>query len=35
MYQDLKRFFWWPKIKKNISVFMYACLVCHKSKIEH
>ena len=34
MYQDLKRFFWWTKIKKNISVFMYACLVCHKSKIE-
>jgi len=35
MYQDLKRFFWWPGMKKDIAKFVYACLVCHKSKIEH
>jgi len=35
MYQDLKRLFWWPGIKKHIVEFVYACLVCQKSKIEH
>jgi len=35
MYQDLKRLFWWPGMKKDIAEFVYACLVCQKSKIEH
>jgi len=35
MYQDLKRLFWWPGMKKDITEFMYACLICQKSKIEH
>jgi len=35
MYQDLKRLFWWPGMKKEIAGFVYACLVCQKSKIEH
>ena len=35
MYQDLKRLFWWPGMKKEIAEFVYACLVCQKSKIEH
>jgi len=35
MYQDLKRLFWWPGMKKDIVGFMYACLVCQKSKTEH
>ena len=35
MYQDLKRLFWWPRMKKEIVEFIYACLVCQKSKIEH
>jgi len=35
MYQDLKRLFWWPGMKKEIAKFVYACLVCQKSKIEH
>jgi len=35
MYQDLKRLFWWPGMKKNIAEFVYACLVCQKSKIKH
>jgi hypothetical protein len=35
MYQDLKRLFWWPEMKKEIAEFVYACLVCQKSKIEH
>jgi len=35
MYQDLKRFFWWPGMKKDIAEFVYAFLVCQKSKVEH
>jgi len=35
MYHDLKRLFWWPGMKKDIVEFVYACLVCQKSKIEH
>jgi len=35
MYQDLKRLFWWPGMKKDIAEFVYACLVSQKSKIEH
>ena len=35
MYQDLRKTFWWPGMKKEISEFVYACLVCQKAKIEH
>jgi len=34
MYQDLKRFFGWPGMKKDITEFVYACLICQKSKFE-
>ena len=35
MYQDLKMMFWLPKIKREVSEFVYACLVCQKAKIKH
>jgi len=35
MYQDLKKLFWWPEMRKEIVEFVYACLVFQKSKIEH
>lgn len=35
LYQDLKKMFWWPRMKKDISEFVYACLNCQKSKIAH
>jgi len=35
MYQDLKKLFWWPGMKKDKAEFVYARLVCQKSKIEH
>ena len=35
MYHDLKKLFWWPGMKKEIAEFVYACLVCQRSKIEH
>lgn len=35
MYQDLKRIFWWPDIKKNVVDFVHSCLLFQKSKIKH
>ena len=35
MYQDFKKLFQCPGIKKEIAKFFYACLTCQKSKIEH
>lgn len=35
MYQDLKRMFYWPRMKKEVSKFVYAYLTCQKLKIEH
>lgn len=35
MYQDPRKMFWWPGMKKEIVEFVYACLTCQKSKVEH
>ncbi|GAU23275.1 hypothetical protein TSUD_281700 [Trifolium subterraneum] len=35
MYQDLRKLFWLPRMKKEIAEYVYACLVCQKSKIGH
>ena len=35
MYQDLKGLFWWPGMKRDVAQFVYACLTCHKLKVEH
>ena len=35
MYQDGKKMFWWPRLKKNIVELMSKCLVCQKVEIEH
>lgn len=35
MHQDLKKMFWWSGIKRDITLFVYACLTCQESKIEH
>ena len=35
MYQDLRKLFWWSGMKKDIVEFVYSCLICQKSKIEH
>lgn len=34
MYQELKKLFWWPGLKKEIVEFVYACLTSQKSEIE-
>ena len=35
MYQDLKKMFWWPGLKKDVVAWVSKCLVCEKVKIEH
>lgn len=35
MYQDLKRIFWYPGTKKEVSSFVHACLTCQKSKVKY
>ena len=35
MYHDLKKLFWWSGLKRDIAQFVYACLTCQKSKVEH
>ncbi|KAG8498362.1 hypothetical protein CXB51_006995 [Gossypium anomalum] len=35
MYNDLKRQFWWPGMKRDISNFVSRCLICQQVKAEH
>ncbi|CAM8895837.1 unnamed protein product [Rhodiola kirilowii] len=35
MYQDLRRHFWWKRMKKDIAVYFSKCLTCQKVKVEH
>ena len=35
MYQDLKKTYWWPKMKRKVAQYVAKCLVCQKAKIEH
>ncbi|KAA3488099.1 integrase [Gossypium australe] len=35
MYNDLKKWYWWPSMKKDISEFVSRCLICQHVKAEH
>nr|GFA61629.1 putative reverse transcriptase domain-containing protein [Tanacetum cinerariifolium] len=35
MYQDLKRLYWWPNMKAEITTYVSKCLTCAKVKIEY
>ncbi|GJY35126.1 putative reverse transcriptase domain-containing protein [Tanacetum coccineum] len=35
MYQDLRRLYWWPKMKEKINTYVSKCLTCAKVKIEY
>ncbi|XP_060216994.1 uncharacterized protein LOC132644417 [Lycium barbarum] len=35
MYQDLKKHFWWMRMKRNISDYVARCLNCQQVKYEH
>ena len=35
MYQDVKKGYWWPGMKKDIAEFVAKCLTCQQVKAEH
>nr|GEV28007.1 reverse transcriptase domain-containing protein [Tanacetum cinerariifolium] len=35
MYQDMKKLYWWPNIKADISTYVSKCLTCAKVKADH
>ncbi|GKB38153.1 putative reverse transcriptase domain-containing protein [Tanacetum coccineum] len=35
MYYDLRDWYWWPCMKKDIAVYLSKCLTCLKVKAEH
>nr|GEY61931.1 retrotransposon protein, putative, Ty3-gypsy subclass [Tanacetum cinerariifolium] len=35
MYQDMKKLYWWPNIKTNITTYVRKCLTCSKVKTKH
>nr|GEV39070.1 putative reverse transcriptase domain-containing protein [Tanacetum cinerariifolium] len=35
MYQDMKKLYWWPNMKAEITTYVSKCLTCSKVKAEH
>nr|GEV35446.1 hypothetical protein [Tanacetum cinerariifolium] len=35
MYYDLRSLYWWPRMKKDIAMYVSKCLTCSKVKAEH
>ncbi|GKD77130.1 putative reverse transcriptase domain-containing protein, partial [Tanacetum coccineum] len=35
MYQDMKKLYWWPKMKANIATYVSKCLTYARVKAEH
>ncbi|GKA71827.1 hypothetical protein Tco_0778043 [Tanacetum coccineum] len=35
MYKDVKEYYWWPGMKKDIALYVGECLTCAKVKAEH
>ena len=35
MYQNVKRHFWWPGMKREIVEYVSRCLTCQQVKVEH
>nr|GFD43430.1 transposon Ty3-I Gag-Pol polyprotein [Tanacetum cinerariifolium] len=35
MYHDLKQYFWWIGMKRDVATFVSKCLICQQVKIEH
>ena len=35
MYRDLRQYFWWNNIKKEIAEYVDKCLIGQKAKVEH
>ncbi|GJS86768.1 putative reverse transcriptase domain-containing protein [Tanacetum coccineum] len=35
MYQDVKKLYWWPNMKADITTYVSKCLTCTRVKAEH
>nr|GEX12251.1 retrotransposable element Tf2 [Tanacetum cinerariifolium] len=35
MYHDLKQYFWWSGMKRDVATFVSKCLICQQVKIKH
>ena len=35
MYRDLKEYYWWPNMKKDVAEWVSKCLTCQRVKAEH
>ncbi|GJU97225.1 putative reverse transcriptase domain-containing protein [Tanacetum coccineum] len=35
MYQDMKKLYWWPNMKADITAYVSKCLTCVRVKAEH
>ena len=35
MYRELKKLFWWPRMKRDVVEYLARCLTCQQEKAEH
>ena len=35
MYQDLKQYYWWRGMKRDVTEYVSKCLTCQQVKVEH
>ena len=35
MYHDLKQYYWWQGIKRDITKYVSKCLTCQQVKVEY
>jgi hypothetical protein len=35
MYQDLKQYYWWPNMRKEVTGYVEKCSICQQVKVEH
>ena len=35
MYRDLKQFYWWKGMKRDMTKYVFKCLTCQQVKAEH
>ena len=35
MYQDLKQYYWWRGMKRDVTEYVSKCLTCRQVKVEH